>query len=192
MPEERVLNVDKDLRGMSVLKADDGVKMGEVSDAVIHPDEGKMLGIIVRTPRGEERILLSSYFFIGIGVNAVMADAKARFEEISSDRLKRCVPALGAIVGTNLVTEKGRLIGRVNAVHISTIRPYVIYHIVESTIQRFLGGGFFIPADVVYAYSPDGVRMMVPADLEEHYGFSLADDAMAMWEKTVSQKQGGF
>jgi sporulation protein YlmC with PRC-barrel domain len=77
MPEGRVLNVDKDLRGMSVLKSDDGVKMGEVSDAVIHPDEGKMLGIIVRTPRGEERILLSSSFFIGIGVNAVMAAEKS-------------------------------------------------------------------------------------------------------------------
>lgn len=187
MHEKRILNVEKDLKGMGVLKIDTGSKLGEVSDAVLHPLKGKMLGVILRTPEGAYRILLSSDFFIG--ADAIMADAKARFEETPSDKLERGIPALGAIVGTNLVTEEGRLIGRVNEVYVSTEKPYAVYRVVESTLQKFFGGGFFIPADAVRAYSEDGIRMIVPADLEDRYAASSLEDAMAMREQPASQKQ---
>jgi sporulation protein YlmC with PRC-barrel domain len=189
MLEKRILNVEKDLKGMAVLKID-GRKMGEVIDAVIHAVEGKMLGLIIRTPEGENHILISSNFIIG--VDAIMADAKARFEEIPSPHLERGVPALGAIVGTNLITEEGRLVGRVNEVYISTKQPYAVYRIVESTLQKFLGGGFFIPADVVRAYSEDGVRMIIPPDLEDQYAASSLEDAMSMREQAASRKRASF
>ena len=190
MHEKRIINVDKDLKGMSVLKVDTGRKLGEVSDAVIHPLEGKILGIMIRTPEGGDRILLSTNFLIG--ADAIMADARAKFEEIPSNKLERGILALGAVVGTNLVTEEGSLIGRVNEVYVSTERPYAVYRIVESTLQKFFGGGFFIPADVVRAYAADGVRMIVPADLEDRYAASALEDAMAMREHTAAQKQAGF
>jgi sporulation protein YlmC with PRC-barrel domain len=186
MQEKRILNVEKDLKGMTVLKTD-GRKMGEVLDAVIHPVEGKMLGIIIHTPEDRNHILISSNFFIG--PDAIMADAKARFEEIPSNNLTGGVPALGAVVGTNLITEEGKLIGRVNEIHISTKKPYVVYRIVESTLQKFLGGGFFIPADVVRAYSDDGVRMIVPSDLEDRYAAPTLEDAMSLREQVAARKR---
>ena len=186
MREKRMLSVDKDLKGMSVLKVDTGRKLGEATDAVVHPLEGKMLGVIVRLPEGGDRILLAADLLIG--VDAIMADARARFEEIPSDRLERGVPALGSVVGTHLVTEEGRLVGRVSEVHVSTERPYVVYRVVESTLQKFFGGGFYMPADVVRAYSQDGVRMIVPMDVEDRYAASSLEDAMAMRAKAAPQK----
>lgn len=189
MHEKRTLNVEKDLKGMAVLKVDTGGKLGCVSDAVIHPVEGKVLGIIVHTREDGDRILLSSHFFIG--TDAVMADAKARFEDLPSDKLDRGVPGLGAVVGTNLVTEGGRLVGRVSEVYVSTERPVAVYRVVGSTLQKFFGGGFFIPADVAQAYSPGGVRMIVPADLEDRYAAPSLEDAMTRRELGASQIQSG-
>lgn len=188
MLEKRILNVEKDLKGMAVLRTD-GRKMGEVRDAVVHPIEGKMLGVVVRTPEGKDQILISSNFFIG--VDAIMADAKARFEEIPSPHLEGGVAALEGLVGINLITEAGRLVGRINEGYVSTKQPYIVYRVVESTLQKFLGGGFFIPGDVVVAYSGDGARMIVPANLEDQFAASSLDEAMVMREQTASRKRAG-
>jgi sporulation protein YlmC with PRC-barrel domain len=186
---KRILNVEKDLKGMSVIKVDSGSKMGEVTGAVVHPIEGKMLGVIIRTSEDKGRILLTENFFIG--ADAIMADAKARFEEIPSPKLEGGVPALAAIIGTNLVTEEGRLVGRVSEVHISTKKPFAVYKVAESTLQIFFGGGFYIPAYAVRAYSDDGVRMVVPANIEDGYGTSSPEDAMAMWEQAAKRTRAG-
>lgn len=53
--EARNLNVAKELHGMTVLNAGSGEKLGEVTDALIHATQGRMIGIALRTPEGEMR-----------------------------------------------------------------------------------------------------------------------------------------
>lgn len=176
MTEIREMNVDKELKGMTVLKTDTGNKMGEVNDAIVHPVEGRVLGLIIRTGEGQERAMAARDFFIG--KDAVMATAGARFVEEGGDNwLAGGVPALGEVVGTNVVTEDGKLLGRVSEVHISLEMPRVVYRVTESTLQRFLGGGFYIAGDLPSAYSRDGVRMIVPPDTEERYAAESLDEA---------------
>jgi hypothetical protein len=81
------------------------------------------------------------------------------------------------MVGTNVVTEDGKLLGRVGEVHLSLETPRVTYRVAESTLQRFLGGGFYIAGDLPSAYSRDGVRMIVPPDTEERYAAESVDEA---------------
>ena len=158
------MNVAKELHGMTVLNAGSGEKLGEVTDALIHATQGRMIGIALRTPEGEMRALATRDFFIG--VDAVMAAIEARFETLGqSEALTGGVPA-HELVGANIVTEDGKLLGRVSEVYISTEQHQAVYHVAESTLQRFFGGGFYIAGNVPRAYSPDGVRMIVPDGTE--------------------------
>lgn len=187
MEELRTMNVDKDLKGMTALRSETGDRMGEVSNAIVHPIEGRVMGLLIRTGEGQERALATRDFFIG--KDAVMATAGARFlEEGRGDRLEGGVPALGEIVGTNVVTADGKLLGRVSEVHVSLEAPRAVYRVTESTLQRFLGGGFYIAGDLPTAYSRDGVRLIVPEDTEETYAVTTLDEAFGTGRRDTHQK----
>jgi hypothetical protein len=80
-----------------------------VTDAIIHPTEGRMLGI---------RALATRDFYIDL--DAVMASVAALAEtEDGGSILTSAVPACCELVGTNVVTEDGKLLGRVSQVRIS-------------------------------------------------------------------------
>ena len=176
MEDARSLNVDKELKGMTVLRINTGDKMGEISDIIIQPVEGRVIGILVRTDEGQERALATQDIFIG--KDAVMTKAGAHFvDERSGQGMEGGVPAIGEIIGTNVVTDDGNLIGRVSGVHISLDIPRAVYHVTESTLQRFLGGGFYIAGDLPIAYSEDGVRLIVPAGTEETYAVMTVNEA---------------
>ena len=177
------MNVEKGLKGMTVLRIDTADKMGEVSDAILHPIEGRVIGILVRTGEGPERVLATRDFFIG--KDAVMTKAEARFvDERSGQRMEGGVPAIGKIIGTNVVTDNGNLLGRVSEVHISLDTPHAVYCVAESTLQRFLGNGFYIAGDLPITYSEDRVRLIVPADTEERYAVMTVNEAFG------AQRQG--
>src|SRR5688500_10041197 len=104
-----------DMRRMAVLNSGTGDRMGEISDIVVQPTEGRLLGIILKTSDGEESILpLAS---MRIGENAVMAETDAPLEVRSSSvTLEQGVAAAGRLVGANVVTDDGRLLGKINDV----------------------------------------------------------------------------
>jgi sporulation protein YlmC with PRC-barrel domain len=177
MNDTRTINVEKELKGMTLLATDSGNKMGEITDAIVHPIEGRVMGLIVRTSEGEERAL--AWPDVVIGRDAIMAREEAHFvEERIDHKLEAGVPALGEIVGTNVVTDAGKLLGRVSEVHVSLESPRTGYRVTESKLQRFLGGGFYIAADLAAAYSRDGVRIIVPEGAEELFLVTTIDEAL--------------
>ena len=187
MEEMRAMNVEKELKGMTVLRSDTGDKMGEVSDAIVHPTEGRVMGLIVRTREGQEHAIATRSFFIG--KDAVMATAGANFVvQAGDDSLEDGIPAIVEIVGTNVVTVEGKLLGRVSEVHISLETPRVAYRVTESTLQRFFGGGFYIAGDLPSGYSRDGVRMIVPADTDERYAVTMVDEAFGARSQDARQE----
>jgi uncharacterized protein YrrD len=172
--EIRTLNVAKDLRGMPLLAVDTGEKLGEIRDAIIRPVEGGVIGMVVRTRENEElRLNIND---ATIGPNAVMTSLESF--EYAGERAREMaggVRALDDLVGSNVVTEDGDLLGRISEIYITTDRPQAAYRIVESRIQKFLGGGFFLPGDVARSYAPDGARIIVPAGVESYAASSLGD-----------------
>lgn len=142
------------------------------------------MGLVVRTLEGQELALSTKDFFIG--KDAVMATDQARFiVEEAGNSLEGGFPALGEVVGTNVVTEEGKLLGRVSEVHVSLDTPRIIYRVTESTLQKFLGGGFYITGDLPSAYSRDGVRMIVPAETEDRYAVTTIEEAFGARRREV-------
>jgi len=175
--EIRTLNVAKDLRGMPLLAADTGAKLGEISDAVIHPTEGRVMGVVVRTLDGDDlRIRLGD---IIIGEDAVMTSGEA-FER-AGDYAREMAAGFRAVdemIGSNVVTEEGVLLGRISEVYIRVDKPQAVYRIIESRLQKFFGGGFFLAGDVARSFAPDATRMIVPADTEQRYAASSLSEAL--------------
>jgi uncharacterized protein YrrD len=175
--EIRALNVAKDLRGMSLLAVDTGAKLGEIRDAIIQPTEGRVMGVVVRTRDGDELRLRTDDIIIG--QNAVMTSWES-FEH-AGDRASEMaggVRALGEIIGSNVVTDDGALLGRISEVYIRADKPQAVYRVAESTIQKIFGGGFFLRGDATRSYAPDGSRMIVPADTEDRYAVSSLEEAL--------------
>jgi len=175
--EIRALNVAKDFRGMPLLAADTGAKLGEVYDAILQPTEGRVMGVVVRTLDGDDlRLRISD---IIIGQDAVMTSGES-FEHAGdhAGEMAGGIRAVDEMIGSNVVTEDGNLLGRISEVYIRVDKPQAVYRVAESTLQKFFGGGFFLPGDAARSYAPDGTRMIVPADTEERYAASSLAEAL--------------
>jgi uncharacterized protein YrrD len=175
--EVRTLNVAKDLRGMSLLAVDTGEKLGEIRDAIIQPIEGRVMGIVVRTPDDDElRLRISDVI---IGQDAVMTSWES-FEHAGDRAIEMAggVRALDEVIGSNVVTEDGDLLGRISEIYVRVDKPQAVYRVTESRIQKLFGGGFFLPGNVARSYAPDGSRMIVPADTGERYASSSLTEAL--------------
>lgn len=169
-----MLNVAGDLKGRAVLKSDTGEKLGEVEDLIIHPTNGHVLGIALRSMKGASVVLGVGDCIIG--PDAVMVAVGAlRPTTDTGDALAGGINS-GTLIGANVVTEEGKLLGRVSEVHVSEKFQIAIYRVAESTLQRFFGGGFFLAGNLPLAYSLDGKRLIVPSDTEnKHARPSLAE-----------------
>jgi sporulation protein YlmC with PRC-barrel domain len=188
MGQSRTLNAAIELKGMSVLRSDTGERLGEVSDVIILPTEGRVAGIAIGSPDGWQRAMGSTDFIIG--ADAIMAVEGAQFDEQMLDgTLAEGLHPASDIIGSNVVTEDGKLLGRVSEIHVSKESPIVFYRIAESKLQRFLGGGFFIAGNLPRAYSPDGARLIVPQDTEEHYAASSLGELIHTKVQRANQRQ---
>jgi uncharacterized protein YrrD len=165
MKQGRSISYEK-IKGMSVLESRSGAMIGTVSDMIIDPSAGKMLGIAVILPDKETQSIGSSH--VHIGDDAVMiSDGNSAALDFTEDYARGIVA--GTILGAKLVTEDGRLVGQISEIHIDKDTPEIFYHIAGSNLQRMFGGGFYISAKIPKAYSPDGKRLIVPTDIEEHH-----------------------
>lgn len=163
----RTLDLDE-MRKMSVLDSGNGNKIGVVADVVVHPTDGRLLGLIIRTDDGEESVMSLAAF--RIGDNAVMAEPNALLEvRSSSELLNEGAAAEGELVGANIVTDDGKLLGKVSDVIILPELSLVAYKVAGSALQKFFGRGFYVAGDLPSAISSDGVRMIVPSDTEEKH-----------------------
>lgn len=175
--QERIINVDSQLRGMPVITSDTGERIGDITDAIVSPTEGRMLGVSIRTPHREERGVPVS--LLTIGQDAVMVrgaigdDRDAVREELWSGAM-----AGRDLGGASVVTEDGTLLGRVSDVFISTEDLRVAFRVVESTVQQLFGGGFYLAGAVPTSYAPDGTRLIVPGDARERLGVESVSDAL--------------
>ena len=174
--EIRSLNVAKNFRGMPLLAADTGAKLGEIRDAIIHPTEGRVMGVVVRTLDGDDlRLRISDVI---IGEDAVMTSGESfeRAGDYARD-MAGGFRAVDEMIGSNIVTEDGELLGRISEVYIRVDKPMAVYRVTESRLQKFFGGGFFLAGDVARSFAPDATRMIVPADTEQRYASSSLSEA---------------
>jgi sporulation protein YlmC with PRC-barrel domain len=166
-----------DLRKMTILDSGSGERMGEIRDAIVHPTQGRLIGVIVKLASGEEAVLPVES--LRIGDNAVMATAGAQLEVLSSSpSMRDGVPASTRLVGTNVVTEDGRLLGKVSNIEFLPDLGLAAYKVTGTVLQKIFGGGFYIAGDTPKAFSADGVRMIVPSDTEDRLAAGSVEELL--------------
>lgn len=143
--------------------------LGQVSDALIHPLRGTLLGLLICNDAGIEKLLSAESFVIHDAAKAVIALDPPRAEGTEVERiLNEGVRAIDELLAAEIVTQDGRLLGRINDIYLqnATLDSLpVIYHITASFWQRHItGGGSYLAGDVPSHYSHTGNRLIVPAD----------------------------
>jgi sporulation protein YlmC with PRC-barrel domain len=176
LPEVKMLNVAKELKGMEVLAPVTGEKLGEAMDALIHPTEGRLIGIMLSAPDGEVRTLGATDLEIRDGT--IAAAEGALLHRSMSGVTTEDVYASADVLGALVITDRGWLLGRVSEIYISVATQRAYYHVVKSEWQRIMGGGFFMAGDVPRSYFHRNSRLIVPADTQDRCATkSLAETA---------------
>jgi sporulation protein YlmC with PRC-barrel domain len=176
MPIPVVVSLSR-LRGMTAYAFHNGQKLGKVTDAIICPARGQLLGVALRSQEGKHLALATIDFIIAnrfvFGEEAALCEIEMLRTKHGSD-VCNCSELLGATV----VTNEGEWVGRIIEVHISVERSRVAYRVVKSRFRALLGGGFFMPGNAIRAYSRTQARMIVPEDTTERYTATSLSEAI--------------
>lgn len=165
------INIEKQLKGCVVLDEKTAGKLGQVSDALIHPSRGTVLGLLICNDAGIEKILSAESFVIHDEAKAVIALDPPRVDGTEVERiLNEGVRAIEKLLTAEIVTRDGRLLGQINDIYLqnATLDSLpVIYYITASFWQRLTGGGSYLAGSVPSHYSYTGSRLIVPADTKQ-------------------------
>lgn len=188
MSEQTTLNLRRGLKGRDVLAAGTWRRLGEVADAVIHPTEGRLLGLALRTDAGAERVLPLHQLSVrhdGAIVSSGGPDAAPGDAAVPPGGAF----ALREIVGASVVTEAGELVGHVSDVHLVVRDAGVEYEVAPTRLQRILGGGLRLNAAAPLTFSRAGSRLIVPA-AEVWHRLPRPFDGVRAWVGTRSWELG--
>jgi sporulation protein YlmC with PRC-barrel domain len=177
MAETRTLNLLKELKGRPVLNSGTGQQVGIVEDGWIQPTQGRLLGLILKDNEGQLRSLGVQEFLIGR--DAVMTGSQVHFETAAQSTALREGVSAQQLKGVSVVTGDGRLLGRISDIHVDVEQPRIAYHITESTLQRFFGGGYYLPGHAARTFAPDGSRLIVPDDADTRLAATTLEEAFA-------------
>ena len=156
------LNIASDLVGMPVSSSGSSLVMGDITDALIQPMEGRLLGLALRTHSGTERMVLARRLEVGMKCISIIKDEVASSGR--KDGLSGGVRALRELCGANVVTDEGQLLGRVCEIQVSPNDGRVTYGIAEAPLlRRLFGSGFTVEGSVAHSYSRAGSRLIVHA-----------------------------
>lgn len=149
------------LVGRSVLSLSTGNKLGVVHDLFVDPLNGILVGLTLAAIDGNLARL--SYDRIhSFGHDAIMALADDSIEPVTDEDLPGD-PVARELIGTQIITDSGDVLGRVTDLYVTASPPpAVIYEIRESLLDKLLGRQLFIPASAGYALSDDRERLIVP------------------------------
>lgn len=181
MPIKVTVDFAKQLCRMPVIELDTGERLGHVTDGIVDPVTGQLLGIRLRTRKGNESAIATSDFIIASDAIISAEGALCEQEELHTDHgMEPCT--CSDLLGASVVTDQGQWVGRVVEIHISVERPRTIYRVVESGFQAFWGRGFFMPGNAPRAYSRGGARLIVPDATAARYTASTPAEVINQHE----------
>ena len=181
MNSSLTLNVASDLVGRPVFGLGCAQDLGIVTDALIDPGEGRLLGLALKTPNGIERLVLARHLDVGQSISIIKNDTMLAADDgVAAEGLF----ALRELRGANVVTDEGELLGRVSQVELTPNDGRVFYEIAKTPLlRRLFGKVFAIEGNVALSYSRVGARLIVhiphesseardsPRDAAKHIGW---------------------
>jgi sporulation protein YlmC with PRC-barrel domain len=165
--EDKRLNVGRELKGVPVLATHTDEKLGEVVEARIDPTAGRLVALVIHTSESETRALSGTDLSFEEG--AVRVAERALLQTDGNQLKAEAYFTPEEMNGALVITDRGRLLGRVSEVHMAVETRRIYYRVVKSEWQRLMGGGGFLPGDVPRSYFHGNRRLIVPADAEGRY-----------------------
>lgn len=97
--------------------------------------------------------------------NLVIADNQVLAKETALSEVREILSALTCkqLIGSAVVSDNGKLLGRILEVYLTLHTHKAIYQIAGTGLRGILTRTGFIPGDVPSFYSCRGLRMIVPA-----------------------------
>jgi uncharacterized protein YrrD len=146
----------KDLHGMSIVDVRDGKKLGQADEVVISPDDGRVLGFVMKTGgllrNGESIVEIDDVRAIGRDAITVEGDEVAHTSEAATEAFSQARSGGRALPGRKVVTQGGTLVGQVDDIAIDEDGRRVT--------ALLLGGGLLeqsdaLAADRIVSVGPD-------------------------------------
>lgn len=137
----------KELLGLPVLEIVSGKQVGEVSDVIMDTDRATIRGFIISAPgwfKGGQGVAFADV--VSIGRDAVMVRSTAVLTDPAAIPGRTTAQPLGALVGKDLYSETGQLLGVLADVFFDTATGEIKgYEVSDSVLQDLLHGRMVMP-----------------------------------------------
>ncbi|HKC66349.1 MAG TPA: PRC-barrel domain-containing protein [Pyrinomonadaceae bacterium] len=161
------------LIGRAVLSRTTANKMGQIHDLIVDAAKGELAGMVVQMP--DESLRCVEYNGIySFGPDAVMVNSDESAVPVQDSPLKALPLAKHNLIGVNVVTEGGKLLGQIANVYIRLAETLLLlYEVRSSILDKLLGHSLYFPATNSRAISGDFARIVVSEDTAEGADKSL-------------------
>jgi sporulation protein YlmC with PRC-barrel domain len=194
MKQVSTLNTVSQLKKMPVVLPETGETVGQISDLIIHPTEGTVLGLTVQSTESVTWAVAVNDFFIFNRNNVVVVLESALSSQTDAlEKMAGGISVFREAIGARIVTDKGKYLGYVGDVLLTEEPLVAVYQVLESHWQKYFGRGFYILADLPYAWSREGTRFIVREDEVMHHRSSQPDEAIRSdsHEAAIEEKSQG-
>ncbi len=167
------INVATGIVGMNVLDVETGQSIGSVTDIIVDPARGELLGYLVK---GRDSVMRAvAWHEATLDSVALLTRVRALQRRTKlGDAFTQSVRAIRKMVGASVITDMGKLLGTISEVHFAPYFRKVSYRLKQPGIKGFFGGTLLLPGDAPHVYSSPGNRLILPSGSEEKY---TTDDA---------------
>ncbi len=174
-----------ELRGRAVVSLAEAKKAGSVADVFFRPESGELAGLAVSTgglaahlPGGAgDRRLVNIADVKAIGQDAVTVRDQSVLTRPEQLTELRDLPSADRVIGLKVVTEGGKLVGKVADIFVDPAALLVMSFRVRSStgspLQGFIGGS---PQEMIIPFSRD---------------IRIGDELMVVPESAVSTEPAG-
>ena len=187
----KVYPVDS-LIGRAVVSRATANKIGQIHDLIIEPIEGGLAGLSVKMTDQSPRYVEFSEIY-SIGPDAIMINNDRSALAPENSPLKESPLAMNTVVGAEVITEGGKVLGQIANVFIHLVEtPVMVYEARSSLLDKILGHALFFLASKGYAFSKGDARLVVENDTAEkafntlealaaaHFGTPKEDDPVVI------------
>lgn len=170
------MRTGRELTGLAIIDVRDGKKLGAADEVVISPDDGRLLGFVMK--RGglfssEEAIVeIGDVRAIGPDAITVEGDEVAHTLEASADAFRAARSGGRTLPGRKVVTQNGSVVGQVSDVVVNEQQRRVTALIVGGGM---LEQGNALQADRIVSVGPD-VIIVRDGDTEGEDGGPFAGE----------------
>lgn len=152
------MRTSKDLAGLAIIDVRDGKKLGTVAETVVSPDDGRLLGFVMKSggllSREETVVEIDDVRSIGADAITTEGDEIVHKAEAAEEAFREARAGDRTLVGRKVVTQGGSVVGQIADIVISEEERRVT--------GLILGGGVFekgdaLAADRIVSVGPDVV-----------------------------------